>query len=84
MAKVPEYNRRSADKYNSQFDRCLVNLPKGSKARLKELTGLSFNKYASELIKEDLKQLEALEKAKAKPKAWDDMTEEEQAEQAFM
>lgn len=60
MGKVPEYNRRAIDKYNSKFDRCMVNLPAGSKDKIKELTGDSVNKFLSRIATEELERLEAL------------------------
>jgi hypothetical protein len=58
MGKVPEYNLRAINKYNSKFDRIAVNLPKGSKERIKELTGKSCNAYLAELALADLDRLE--------------------------
>lgn len=60
MGKVPEYNLRAINKYNAKFDRIAVNLPKGIKARIKELTGKSCNAYLSELALTDLDRLENL------------------------
>ncbi len=59
MGKVPEYNLRAINKYNAKFDRIAVNLPKGTKERIKELTGKSCNAYLSELALADLDRLEA-------------------------
>lgn len=58
MGKVPEYNLRAINKYNAKFDRIAVNLPKGTKERIKELTGKSCNAYLSELALADLDRLE--------------------------
>ncbi|KSV57637.1 hypothetical protein [Acetivibrio ethanolgignens] len=60
MGKVPEYNLRAINKYNAKFDRIAVNLPKGTKERIKELTGKSCNAYLSELALADLERLENL------------------------
>ena len=60
MGKVPEYNLRAINKYNAKFDRIAVNLPKGTKERIKELTGKSCNAYLSELVLVDLDRLENL------------------------
>lgn len=57
-ANTPEYTRRAIKKYNDKFDRIAVNLPKGTKDRIKDLTGLSCNKYISTLVLEDLEKLE--------------------------
>lgn len=58
MAITPEYTRRAIRNYNSKFDRVAVNLPKGSKERIKELTSESCNAYISKLVMEDLIRLE--------------------------
>ena len=63
MGKVPEYNLRAINKYNAKFDRIAVNLPKGTKERIKELTGKSCNAYLSELALADLERLVNLEEA---------------------
>ena len=60
MGKVLEYNLRAINKYNAKFDRIAVNLPKGTKERIKELTGKSCNAYLSELALADLDRLENL------------------------
>ena len=60
MGKVPEYNLRAINKYNAKSDRIAVNLPKGTKERIKELTGKSCNAYLSELALADLARLENL------------------------
>ena len=41
-----------------EFDRVAVNLPKGTKEKIKELTGKSCNAYISELVINDLEKLE--------------------------
>lgn len=58
MGKVPEYNLRAINKYNAKFDRIAVNLPKGTKERIKKLTGKSCNAYLAELALADLDRLE--------------------------
>ena len=58
---TPEYTKKAIQRYNDKFDRIAVNLPKGTKEKIKELTGLSCNKYISELV---LKNLELLEEKK--------------------
>lgn len=64
MSKIPEYTRKAINKYNDKFDRIAVNLPKGTKDRIKELTGLSCNKFISELT---IKELDRIEKERAEP-----------------
>ena len=61
MAKktsTPEYTKKAIQRYNEKFDRVSVNLPKGTKEKIKELTGLSCNKYISELVIENIRLLE--------------------------
>ena len=58
---TPEYTKKAIQRYNDKFDRVAVNLPKGTKEKIKELTGLSCNKYISDLV---LKNLELLEEKK--------------------
>ena len=58
MAAIPEYTRRAIKNYNDKFDRVAVNLPKGSKERIKNLTKESCNAYISKLVLADLERLE--------------------------
>lgn len=58
MSKTPEYTKKAIQNYNNKFDRIAVNLPKGTKERIKELTGKSCNAYISELVIKDLDNLE--------------------------
>lgn len=57
MSKTPEYTKRAINNYNNKFDRIAVNLPKGTKDRIKELTGKSCNAYISELVISDLARI---------------------------
>ena len=59
MAKTPEYTKKAIQNYNNKFDRIAVNLPKGTKDRIKVLTGKSCNAYVSELVVKDLDSLES-------------------------
>ena len=59
MAKTPEYTKKAIQNYNNTFDRIAVNLPKGTKDRIKALTGKSCNAYVSELVVKDLDSLES-------------------------
>lgn len=59
MAKTPEYTKKAIQNYNNKFDRIAVNLPKGTKNRIKVLTGKSCNAYVSELVVKDLDSLES-------------------------
>lgn len=54
MGKTPEYTKKAIQNYNNKFDRVAVNLPKGTKERIKELTGKSCNAYISDLVIKDL------------------------------
>ena len=56
--KTPQYTKDAIKRYNAKFDRIAVNLPKGTKERIKELTGISCNAYISELVLNNLEQLE--------------------------
>ena len=58
MGVTPEYTKKAINKYNSKFDRIAVNLPIGTKERIKELTGKSCNAYISELVLAELERLE--------------------------
>ena len=58
MGVTPEYTKKAINKYNSKFDRIAVNLPIGTKERIKELTGKSCNAYISDLVLSELEQLE--------------------------
>ena len=58
MAKTPEYTKKAIQNYNNKFDRIAVNLPKGTKNRIKVLTGKGCNAYVSELVVKDLNSLE--------------------------
>ena len=55
---VPEYTKRAIANYNNKFDRIAVNLPKGTKDRIKELTGQSCNGFISALVLEELERIE--------------------------
>lgn len=58
MGKTPEYTKKAINNYNSKFDRIAVNLPIGTKDRIKELTGKSCNAYISALVLADLDRVE--------------------------
>ena len=60
MGVTPEYTKKAINKYNSKFDRIAVNLPIGTKERIKELTGKSCNAYISELVLAELDRLERI------------------------
>lgn len=56
---TPEYTKRAIRNYNNKFDRVPVNLPKGTKDRIKELTGKSCNMFLTELATKELDRLQA-------------------------
>ena len=59
MGETPEYTKRAIQTYNKKFDRVAVNLPKGSKERIKQLTGgISCNAFINVLVREKLEELE--------------------------
>ena len=58
MGTVPEYTKNAAKRYNEKFDRLAVNLPKGTRERIKNLTGMSGNAYISKVVLDDLERLE--------------------------
>ena len=58
MGKTPEYTKNAINKYNSKFDRIAVNLPIGTKDKIKEITGKSCNAYISALVLADLDRIE--------------------------
>lgn len=58
--KTAQYTKDAINRYNSKFDRIAVNLPIGTKERIKELTGKSCNAYICELVLASLDQIEKL------------------------
>lgn len=67
MAETPEYTKRAIKNYNNKFDRVAVNLPKGSKEKIKQLTGgISCNAFINVLVRDKLEELErAAEESRA-------------------
>lgn len=59
MPKTPEYTKRAIDNYRNKFDMVQIRLEKGTKDKIKELTGKSCNAYITELVLADLARLEA-------------------------
>ena len=60
MARIPQYTKDAINRYNAKFDRLAVNLPKGTKERIKALTGKSGNAYITALVLDDLDRLEGI------------------------
>lgn len=58
MSKTPEYTKRAIQNYNKKFDRVSVNLPKGTKGRIRELTGSSCNAFINRLVTDKLQSME--------------------------
>ena len=58
MGRTPEYTKYAINKYNAKFDRVAVNLPKGTKERIKELTGMSCNAFIKETVVKELDKIE--------------------------
>lgn len=58
MGTTPEYTKKAIKNYNSKFDRVAVNLPKGTKEKIKNLTGKSCNAFVSELVVNEIKNIE--------------------------
>ena len=48
-----DYTKKAIKKYNAKFDRVAVNLPKGTKERIKS-KGESINGYITRLVLADL------------------------------
>ena len=57
MAKTPEYSQRAVKNYLKKFDRCAVNLPKGTADKIRA-TGESVNSFINRLVAEELERLE--------------------------
>lgn len=55
---TPQYTKDAINRYNAKFDRIAVNLPKGTKERIKKTTGKSCNAYICDLVLEDLERKE--------------------------
>lgn len=58
MGATPDYTKRAINKYNEKFDRIAVNLPKGTKEKIRKLTGESCNAYIGKLVMDNIKKLE--------------------------
>lgn len=58
MGKTPEYTKKAINKYNAKFDRIAVNLPQGTKDKIKALTGKSCNAFISDLVLKELEKIE--------------------------
>ena len=59
MSKTPEYTRKAIAAYQAKHDNLTVRLPKGTKDRIKLLTGKSCNTYIADLVLGDLDRLES-------------------------
>ena len=61
MSKTPDYMRRAIKAYEESKDKITINTDKGTKERIKTLTGLSVNKYINDLVQADLDRLESIQ-----------------------
>ena len=59
IKKLQNQYKRQNNYIKDKFDRMSIVLPKGTKEKIKELTGKSCNAYISALVLEDLEQLES-------------------------
>lgn len=59
MNKTPNYTKNAVNKYNSKFDRIAVNLPKGTKEEIKQLTGKSCNAFISLIVITELERIKS-------------------------
>ena len=53
-----EYTKKAINKYNAKFDRVAVNLPKGTKERIKAAGGKSANDFINKVVLEYLEEVE--------------------------
>ncbi|MCD8037105.1 MAG: hypothetical protein LUE88_07010 [Clostridiales bacterium] len=56
-----ESRRKATKKFMANIDRLDIQLPKGTKQRIYNITGKSCNAYVRELVLADLERLEQLE-----------------------
>ena len=56
--KTPSYIRNAQNRYNAKFDLVQVKLEKGTKERIKAITGESYNEYIKRLVMDDLERAE--------------------------
>jgi hypothetical protein len=77
--RLEKQYKRQNEHIKENYDRISITLPKGTKERIKELTGKSCNAYISELV---IKDLETLKEKKAEPSGsqQEEKTEEESPE----
>lgn len=69
MNKTPNYTKNAVNKYNSKFDRIAVNLPKGTKEEIRQLTEKSCNAFISSLVIGELERIKS-KKEKLKRKKY--------------
>lgn len=52
MSKTPDYTKKAINKYNAQFDRLTINLPKGTKERIEAVLkdGQSVSNYCVQAV----------------------------------
>lgn len=59
IKKLQNQYKRQNNYIKDNFDRMSIVLPKGTKEKIKELTGQSCNAYISALVLENLEKLES-------------------------
>ena len=57
--KTPEYTRRAQENYLKKFDHVTINLPLGTKDKIKALSGESVNAFINRLVLAEIERLEA-------------------------
>lgn len=57
--RLKKQYKRQNEHIKENYDRISITLPKGTKDRIKALTGKSCNAYVSELVVKDLDSLES-------------------------
>lgn len=58
MGITPDYTKKATKNYINKFDSVTIRLPKGSKAKIELLTGLSVNKFVNIAVAEKLEAIE--------------------------
>ncbi len=58
MSKTPEYTKKAIANYQQKFDRVTLNLPKGTKERVKAATTESLTNIVCRLLDAELQRLE--------------------------
>ena len=59
MANLPTDTEKAIKKYDAKFDRTSILLPKGTKERIKALTGKSVSSFVSQAVTAELDRIES-------------------------